>query len=451
MFTILKYRKTKKSFKIPTDFNKLRKYCKMNNSTIKVLSDSKVEINEYVLRNVIGIPSTYIKTNKKNKYNISTILKQIKRSHPHFVDIQKYLGIEVRHTKKFEVPKIAEILKKACIGKIGRHNMELPMEDGKKYRPDYTIWNPCDKNKVLILIEYKEAYHKNPDQIIEDDTREKELEIRHGTKIIEFFEDDTDIEFNDKCDMIKKILDVYKKNYLVDEMKKEMGDEFSLLEDFGINIDNILDRTNIFHWSLDKIKERLQIFKNSYEEKKIMSYFRNDVINISNNDIEDDINSDEDDINSDDEDDINSDYDSEMDDVDENIEKINKSTRFIIGEDFIVKDEKIFVKREVVIEISLKTDTIIGKKIFNQLMKYEKMLTKMFEIDMERRKNLWQPLNERSLRRVYFGRIKKYFENKMKILSINYNKKLDQYLNTIKTKDDEIEKLKKELKFLKKS
>ena len=41
-------------------------------------------------------------------------------------------------------------------------------------------------------------------------------------------------------------------------------------------------------------------------------------------------------------------------------------------------------------------------------MKYEKMLVKMFEIDMERRKNLWQPLNERSLRRVYYGRIKKY-------------------------------------------
>ena len=461
MFTILKYKKTKKKFKIPYDFNMIRKYCKKNNSYIKVLSDNKVEINEYVLRNVIGIPSTYIKTNKKNKYNISTILKQIKRSHPHFVDIQEYLGIKVRHTKKFEVPKIAEILKKADIGKIGRHNMELPMEDGKKYRPDYTIWNPCDKNKVLILIEYKEAYHKNPDQIIEDDTRERELEIRHGTKIIEFFEDDTDSEFNEKCDMIKKILDVYKKNYLVDEMKKEMGDEFSLLEDFGINIDNILDRTNIFHWSLDKIKEKLQILKDSNEEKKMMSYFKNDVVNISNNDIEIDINSDEDqddinsddenDINSDDENDINSDYESEMDDVDENIEITKKSTRFIVGEDFIVRNKEIFVKREVVIEISLKTDTIIGKKIFNQLMKYEKMLRKMFEIDMERRKNLWQPLNERSLRRVYFGRIKKYFENKIKISSINYKKKLDKYLIIIKSKDDEIEKLKKELKSLKES
>ena len=84
-------------------------------------------------------------------------------------------------------------------------------------------------------------------------------------------------------------------------------------------------------------------------------------------------------------------------------------------------------------------------------MKYEKMLRKMFEIDMERRKNLWQPLNERSLRRVYFGRIKKYFENKIKISSINYKKKLDKYLIIIKSKDDEIEKLKKELKSLKES
>ena len=240
-----------------------------------------------------------------------------------------------------------------------------------------------------------------------------------------------------------------------------MGDEFSLLEDFGINIDNILDRTNIFHWSLDKIKEKLQILKDSNEEKKMMSYFKNDVVNISNNDIEIDINSDEDqddinsddenDINSDDENDINSDYESEMDDVDENIEITKKSTRFIVGEDFIVRNKEIFVKREVVIEISLKTDTIIGKKIFNQLMKYEKMLRKMFEIDMERRKNLWQPLNERSLRRVYFGRIKKYFENKIKISSINYKKKLDKYLIIIKSKDDEIEKLKKELKSLKES
>ena len=56
MYTLLRYKKTKKVFKIPTQFNDIRKYCKKNNAYIKIISDKKVQMNEYVLRNVLGIP-----------------------------------------------------------------------------------------------------------------------------------------------------------------------------------------------------------------------------------------------------------------------------------------------------------------------------------------------------------------------------------------------------------
>ena len=74
------------------------RWCRKNGCKIRVDSSyKKLLIREVDLRYIIGMPSNYMKTSKNDFYEITKIMKHIKKSHPHFNDIQEYMNLKIKH------------------------------------------------------------------------------------------------------------------------------------------------------------------------------------------------------------------------------------------------------------------------------------------------------------------------------------------------------------------
>ena len=417
------------------------RWCRENGCKIKVdTSYKKFLIREVDFRFIIGMPSNYMKTSNNNFYEIKTIMKHIQKSHPHFNDIQEYMNIKVNHNKSYENKTLYDVVK--SIGKIGKYNCEIKMPDKKPYKPDYYVPHPIDGNKVLFLIECKEEYHNIPRQSIDDDIREREMEALYGTEIIEFFKGESEDDKNDRINEMKNILNIYKKNYIIDKLKKDMPNAYSLAEDFEIDISNEDVLKNPFVFPLGKIKQKLKIEPNSDLEKRIDSYFYNNAFNP----VEEDSDSDSD---SESEDEFGLEDEFEKIDISDIKKENYKTTSFEINKDYIINSNEFMLNRKSVMEIALKTDTPEGKKIFEDLMSYEEMLKKMIEIDYERRNSLIKLTNEKRLKRAYNDRIKRFFESKIKQTEINLKSIINRHLKTLQIKLNKIKTLEKENQILK--
>lgn len=424
------------------------RWCRENGCTIKVNRIyKKFSINEFDLRYKIGMPSNYMRKSKDNLYEIKTIMKHIMKSHPHFNDIQEYMNLKIKHNKSYENKTLYDLVK--SIGKIGKYNCEIKMPDGKPYKPDYYVPHPIDGSKVLFLVECKEEYHNIPRQSIDDDIREKEMEALYSTEIIEFFKGEPEEEKNDRINDMRNILNIYQKNYIIEKLKKEMPDAYSLAEDFEIDISNEDVLNNPFVFPLEKIKQKLKIESGSDLAKRIDSYFyKNSAIPV----IEDEEKNDDSDSDSDSEDEGEFEVDDEFDKIDiSDIDNENhKTTNFEINRDYIINANREFMlNRKSVMEIALKTDTPEGKKIFNQLMNYEEMLKKMIEIDYERRTSLIKLTNEKRLKRAYNDRIMRFFQNKIKQTELNLKNVINRHLKNLQIKINKIKNLEKENQKLK--
>ena len=330
-------------------------------------------------------------------------------SHPHIYDLQTELKLKSDHRNKHEMRILAKICKK--IGYTGFHNESITLPDGKKYRPDY--YYPDSKGNPLILIEVDEAHHTRVGNQVCDELRQEELSSLYGDHFYRINYDIDKINDNELdliCEEIKMILEYYDDDISIERMKNEFED-FTQVETFAQKFGLcIIDETDPFPFNLNEAKILLQITPDSEMEKRVTSYFIDDSTKETvetetkqEDKPEDKPEADSSDSSDDDSEDW-SDGEDEFKNAEEDIEE-KTTTIFTKDIDYKIIKKQIYVNRETFIEIALKTDTKTGKLIFNQFMKFEKMLKKLFQIIIKRSRETPHFVNQQRIERAYKERV----------------------------------------------
>jgi len=392
-------------------------YCKNMKFRIRkgrILKDdvlSKLNIPHSKLPKSSAVLVRNKKTDKKrivNYWSDKTILNIMQTmSHPHIYDLQTELKLKLKsdHRNKHEMRILAKICKK--IGYTGFHNESITLPDGKKYRPDY--YYPDSKGNPLILIEVDEAHHTRVGNQVCDELRQEELSSLYGDHFYRINYDIDKINDNELdliCEEIKMILEYYDDDISIERMKNEFED-FTQVETFAQKFGLcMIDETNAFPFNLNEAKKLLQITPDSEMEKRVTSYFVDDSTKETveaETKQEDKPEADSSDSSEDESEDW-SDGEDEFKNAEEDVEE-KTTTIFTKDIDYKIIKKQIYVNRETFIEIALKTDTKTGKLIFNQFMKFEKMLKKLFKIIAKRSRETPHFVNQQRIERAYKERV----------------------------------------------
>ena len=385
-------------------------YCKKTKRGKKTKKNGYIftekDVNEFHIPKEKLSKPKYRRFNKKNgkkrieKYwSDKTILNIMKTmSHPHIYDVQIESKLKIDHRNKHEMRILAKICKK--IGYTGFHNESITLHDGKKYRPDY--YYPNSNGSPLVIIEVDEAHHKRVGNQVSDNLRQSELSALFGDHFYRInydIDEKNDNELDIICDEIKMILEYYDDDISIERMKNEF-EEFTQVETFAEKFGlYVIDQTNSFPFNFNEAKKLLQITPDSEIEKRIMSYFVDDSTKEEKEpEIKEDNNTSNSSDSSDDEGWSNE--EDEFKNVEEEIEE-KTTTIFTKDIDYEIIDGKIFVNRETFIKIALKTDTKTGNLIFNQFMKFETMLKKLFKIIKKRSRETVHFVNQQRIERAY--------------------------------------------------
>jgi hypothetical protein len=393
----------------------LFKYLRTNN--IGKLIKDELWIKEKHLFKKLFIPKynfykfNKIKRNKKRPGNImysvddlNIYIKNIQ--HPHLYDLQQECNFNIKYKNYHEIKLLSKITKE--VGYDGIYQYRYFTPDNKQYRLDY-VYTLDDK--PFIIIEIDENHHNRINNIAGDNIRNAELEYTFTNNFYNIPFDINDDELNSIIQEIKLLKEYSNDELSINKMEKEFN-EFTEIEAFAkkygnkiISCQNDEDNKTKFIFDLDLVKDDLQILTNPELNKRIDSYFADD-IDISVNELTESFsNTNLDSSDSDEWDDSDSESDSDLDKIKPEISNNNNIKLFEINKDFILQKNKIFITRETFINIAIKSDSIVGIQIFHQIMKFEDMIKKFIEISKKRRVMITHLINESRLKRVYHKRL----------------------------------------------
>lgn len=271
--------------------------------------------------------------------------------------------------------------------------------NGVRFRVDYFV-----KLVIPLIIEINEKHHKTSLGESQIDNYKDALEYLNykivqidATKWNNKYEKQKyiaiikeHINIFSPLDVIEKILvDSEEIKDIIDDLGKDICQECMEKSEFSFNLENILKK-----FGINKNTEKYKYWENQFKETKKIYY--DDNVNDDNYSLND--------FSSDDDSDSEDDLDHNFYD---NTKTVNKlAIKFIEGEHFIVKDNKILLTETVMIFIAQQCDTANGFLFVDKVIKLNKYIrTKLPDAHNNLIKTLMKIYDDRSNKSKEHGKI----------------------------------------------